>query len=107
MDDFTKLRKCKVLLENCGVPLRRCSVFLTRIDTEKESRRENFLFPKTKKKFHKKKLRERFIVSSKYRQKKSLIVKYELSLPGKPVASLGNAVVRKEAFEIPSEEINT
>ena len=105
MEDFTKLRKCKVLLENCGVPLRRCSVFLTKIDSEKESRRENFLFPKTKKKFHKKKLRERFIVSSKYRKKK-LIVKYELSLPGKPVASLGNAVVQEEAFEFPSEEIN-
>ena len=106
MDDFTKLRKCKVLLENCGVPLRRCSVFLTKIDAEKESRRQNFLFPKTKKKFYKKRLKERFIVSSKYRKKKSLIVKYELSLPGKPVASLGNAVVRKEAFEIPTEEIN-
>ena len=106
MDDFTKLRKCKVLLENCGVPLRRCSVFLTKIDSEKESRRENFLFPKTKKKFHKKRLKERFVVSSKYRKKRSLTIRYELSLPGKPVASLRNAVVQEEAFQVPSEEIN-
>ena len=106
MDDFTKVRKCKVLLENCGVRLRRCSVFLTKIDIEMESRRENLRFPKTKQKFYKKRLKERFIVSSKYRKKKPLLVKYELSLTGKPVASLGKAVVQAEAFEIPAEEIN-
>ena len=45
-------------------------------------------------------------MSSKYRKKKSLVVKYELSLPGKLVASLGKAVVQEEAFDFPSEEIN-
>ena len=94
-----------MLLENCGVRLRRCSVFLTKIDKEKESRRVNFPFPKMKKKFCKKRLKERFIVSRSYRKKK-LIVKYEVSLPGKLVASLGKAVVQEEAFDFPSEEIN-
>ena len=107
MDDFTKLRKCKVLLENCGVRLRRCSIFLTKIDQEKENRRENFPFPKIEKKFFKRRLKERFIVSSKYRKKKSLVVKYQLSLPGKLAASLGKALVQGEAFDFPSEEINS
>ena len=45
-------------------------------------------------------------MSSKYRKKKSLIVKYELSLPGKLVTSLGEAELQEEAFDFPSEEIN-
>ena len=76
------------------------------MDIGKESRGENLHFPKTKKKFYKKRLKERFIVCSKYRKKKSLVVKYELSLPGKPVVSLGKTVLQEEAFKIPVEEIN-
>ena len=84
MDDINKVRKCRVLVENCGVNLKKCKIRLRNIAFDTEQRDGKHLLRKTRKK-----LRERFIVSKQFRKKKSVGGKYIISLPVRDVESLG------------------